>query len=116
MFGPQAVGGAKALIKTAVLGARRCTCREHGLMPTLVGSGVAAAARLSTATVGEPGAHPHARACARRPGHGGRRLRRRSPKRINKQLRMSKQEIKEEHKQSEGDPQLKGAIRRGRWR
>ena len=32
-------------------------------------------------------------------------------RRTNKQLRMSKHEIKQEYKQSEGDPQLKGAIR-----
>ncbi|GAA1800949.1 flagellar biosynthesis protein FlhB [Luedemannella flava] len=32
-------------------------------------------------------------------------------RRINKQIRMSKQEVKEEHKRSDGDPQLKGAIR-----
>jgi flagellar biosynthesis protein FlhB len=32
-------------------------------------------------------------------------------RRINKQLRMSHQDIKEESRQSEGDPQLKGAIR-----
>ncbi len=31
--------------------------------------------------------------------------------RVMKQLRMSKQDIKDEHKQSEGDPQLKGQIR-----
>jgi flagellar biosynthetic protein FlhB len=32
-------------------------------------------------------------------------------RRIGKQLRMSKHDVKQEHKQSEGDPQLKGAIR-----
>jgi flagellar biosynthesis protein FlhB len=32
-------------------------------------------------------------------------------RRIMKQLRMTHQEVKEEHKQSEGDPQLKGQIR-----
>ncbi len=32
-------------------------------------------------------------------------------RRVNKQLRMSKQEIKEEHKRSEGDPHIKGQIR-----
>jgi flagellar biosynthesis protein FlhB len=32
-------------------------------------------------------------------------------RRNTKQLRMSKQEVKDEHKRSEGDPQLKGAIR-----
>ncbi len=32
-------------------------------------------------------------------------------RRTNKQLRMSKQDIKDEHKQSEGDPHMKGAIR-----
>ena len=32
-------------------------------------------------------------------------------RRNNKQLKMSLQDIKDEHKQSEGDPQLKGAIR-----
>jgi flagellar biosynthesis protein FlhB len=32
-------------------------------------------------------------------------------RRINKQLRMTKHEVKQEHKQAEGDPHLKGAIR-----
>jgi flagellar biosynthetic protein FlhB len=32
-------------------------------------------------------------------------------RRINKQIRMTKQEVKEEHRRSEGDPQLKAAIR-----
>jgi flagellar biosynthesis protein FlhB len=32
-------------------------------------------------------------------------------RRIGKQIRMSKQEVKEEHKRQEGDPQLKAAIR-----
>ncbi len=31
---------------------------------------------------------------------------------FERQLRMSKQEVKEEHKQAEGDPKVKGAIRR----
>ena len=34
-----------------------------------------------------------------------------SRRRVGKQLRMSKQEIKEEHKRSEGDPHVKGQIR-----
>ena len=29
---------------------------------------------------------------------------------------MSKEEIKQEHKNTEGDPHLKGAIRPSRWR
>ncbi|WP_432978773.1 EscU/YscU/HrcU family type III secretion system export apparatus switch protein [Dactylosporangium sp. CA-233914] len=32
-------------------------------------------------------------------------------RRVNKQLRMSKEEIKEEHRKSEGDPHVKGQIR-----
>lgn len=32
-------------------------------------------------------------------------------RRINKQLKMSKQDIKEEHKKTEGDPHVKGAIK-----
>jgi flagellar biosynthesis protein FlhB len=32
-------------------------------------------------------------------------------RRVGKQVRMSKEEVKQEHKQSEGDPMLKGAIR-----
>src|SRR6478752_2047114 len=32
-------------------------------------------------------------------------------RRVGKQTRMSKEEVKQEHKQSEGDPMLKGAIR-----
>jgi flagellar biosynthetic protein FlhB len=32
-------------------------------------------------------------------------------RRVNKQLRMTKHEVKQEHKQTEGDPHIKGAIR-----
>ena len=32
-------------------------------------------------------------------------------RRVNKQTRMSKEDVKQEHKQAEGDPMLKGAIR-----
>ena len=32
-------------------------------------------------------------------------------RRINKQIRMTKQEVKEEHRRSDGDPQMKSAIR-----
>ena len=32
-------------------------------------------------------------------------------RRVGKQTRMTKEEVKQEHKQSEGDPMLKGAIR-----
>lgn len=32
-------------------------------------------------------------------------------RRVNKQVRMTKEEVKQEYKQAEGDPQLKGAIR-----
>ncbi len=48
---------------------------------------------------------------ARRRRARGRRLRRHSGSRCGKQTMMSKDDVKQEHKQSEGDPLLKGAIR-----
>ena len=43
--------------------------------------------------------------------HGGRADYAMQRRRVGKQTRMSKEEVKQEHKQSEGDPMLKGAIR-----
>jgi flagellar biosynthetic protein FlhB len=108
-FGMQSLWGtAKAVLKTAVLGLVLYST-VHRLMPALLAPGAmpldqtlgaiggavlsllrsAAAAGLVMAAADY--------AVVRR--------------RTNKQLRMSKQEIKEEHKHSDGDPRLRAAIR-----
>jgi flagellar biosynthetic protein FlhB len=109
IFGPQAGWEAiKALVKTLALGLSLYFAVKS-LFPVLIGSG----ALPLTATLG---AATHAAvsmirtACIAGLAMAGADfvvVRRRT----NKQLRMTKHEVKQEAKQSEGDPHLKGAIR-----
>jgi len=108
-FGPQgAWQAAKALIKSVILGLFAWRAVQ-GLIPLLVGSGalplaqtfglvwdavIKLARELSLAGLGLAGFDY---VMVRR--------------RVGKTLRMTKDEVKREHKQSEGDPLLKGAIR-----
>jgi len=109
MLGPQSLWeGFKALVKAVVIGLVVYYVLR-GLIPALLSS-AAMPLQALLATVG--GALIKIMQAAAAAGlvlaaadYGMAR------KRVNKQLRMSKQEIKEEHKRSEGDPQLKGAIR-----
>jgi flagellar biosynthetic protein FlhB len=109
MFGPHALWEtAKALVKTAVLGVVLYgTVRR--LVPALVGSGslplavvlgavadAALALIRSAALTGLVLAAADYAVVRRRTG---------------KQLRMTKQEVREDHKHTEGDPQLRAAIR-----
>ncbi|MGI4894767.1 MAG: EscU/YscU/HrcU family type III secretion system export apparatus switch protein, partial [Janthinobacterium lividum] len=108
-WGPQALWeGAKSLLKTALIGAVLWLVAKN-LAPQLVGQGLlpmssvlgatkAAIAKMLTVTV-VVGLVIAAADYAM------------SRRRIMKKLRMSKQDIKQEHKNSEGDPLLKGAIR-----
>ncbi|UQX87969.1 EscU/YscU/HrcU family type III secretion system export apparatus switch protein [Jatrophihabitans telluris] len=109
MFGPQALWQlTKSLLKIAVLGGVTYLAVRH-LVPTLMGAGSLPLAEVLTQTMGA------ALSVIRYGSAAGVLLafadvavvRRRN----NKQLKMTKQEIKEEMKQSEGDPQMKGAIR-----
>jgi flagellar biosynthetic protein FlhB len=108
-FGPQALWeGVKALVKTAVLGAvLYFTVKD--LVPLLMYSGSLPLASLlgivKDAIVGLIRAASVAGlAMAAADFFVVRR-------RTNKQLRMTKQEVKDEHKRSEGDPLVKGQIR-----
>jgi flagellar biosynthetic protein FlhB len=109
MFGPHALWEtAKAVLKTAVLGAV-LYWSVHGLVPVLLASGSLPLTQIvgavsnavlalfrSAAVAGLVLAAADYAVVRRKTG---------------KQLRMSKQDVKEEHRQSEGDPQLRGAIR-----
>lgn len=109
MFGPHAIWETvKAVVKTAVLGIV-LWYSVRNLMPLLAGSGalplsstlnmISAAALTLIRTAALAGLVMAAAdyAVVRR--------------RTSKQLRMTKQEVKEEFKQTEGDPQLRAAIR-----
>ncbi|MCW2525137.1 MAG: type secretion protein [Frankiales bacterium] len=109
MFGPQGLWAlAKALGKMAVLSAVTYFSVRQ-LVPTLLGAGSLPLSAVLSETMGS------ALNVIRYGAAAGIVLsfadvavvRRRN----NKQLKMTKQEVKDEHKQSEGDPQMKGAIR-----
>ena len=108
VLGPQAWWeGAKALIKTAVLGAvLYYTVRD--LIPTLMGAGQPLGTLLATVTGAVTGLIQSAAGAGLVMAAADYFVVRR---RTEKQIRMSKQDVKDEHKRSEGDPQLKGAIR-----
>jgi flagellar biosynthetic protein FlhB len=98
----------KAVAKTAVLGLVLWSS-VRGLMPLLAGSGVLA---LTTTLNAIAGAALNLIRSAALAGlvmaaADYAVIRRRT----QKQLRMTKQDVKEEHKQSEGDPNLRAAIR-----
>ncbi len=108
-FGPQAGwNGVKAALKTAVIGLVLWTVVQ-GLVPMLLGSGMHSLSQILGAA-----------------GTGVADVMRTAViaglvlaaldvivimRRNRKKTRMSKKEIKDENKQAEGDPQLKGAIR-----
>jgi flagellar biosynthesis protein FlhB len=109
ILGPKAWWeGFKALVKTVVLGAVLYSALR-GLVPLLLGAGGLSLGALLGAIGNAVLTLVRSAAAA---GLAMAALdflvvRRRT----NKQLRMTKQEVKEEHKRSEGDPQLKAAIR-----
>jgi flagellar biosynthetic protein FlhB len=109
IMGPQAYWEAtKALVKTSVLGAVLYFSIK-GLVPDMLATG---SVPLST-LIGEIG---HAVVTLVRSAALAGLVMAAADyavvrRRIGKQIRMTKQEVKEEHKRSDGDPQLKGAIR-----
>jgi flagellar biosynthetic protein FlhB len=109
MLGPHAGWeAAKALIKTSVLAAvLYYSCRN--LVPVLMGTGtLPLQALISTVSDAVFGLiRSAAFAGLSMAGADYMMIRRKT----NKQLRMSKQDIKEEHKSQEGDPHVKGQIR-----
>ena len=109
MFGTQGVWQlVKSLVKTAVLAAVTYLAVRH-LVPTVMGAGSMPLSAVLTTTVDA------ALNVVRFGAVAGvimsfadvAVVRRRN----NKSLKMTKQEVKEEHKQSDGDPQLRSAIR-----
>jgi flagellar biosynthetic protein FlhB len=107
--GPQALWeGAKALIKAVVIGFVVYTSMR-AVVPPLLSSATlpveALIATISAALIGIIRAAAFAGLILAFADYGM------SKKRVNKQLRMTKQEVKEEHRRSEGDPQIKGQIR-----
>ena len=109
IFGPQAWWEAlKSLLKTVVLGLVLYQV-VTGLTPFLLGSGsMPLAATLQAVGGGTSDLIRTAVVAGLVLAAADFIVQKR---RINKQLRMSKKEITDEHKQSEGDPMLKGAIR-----
>lgn len=109
LFGPQAAWEAvKILAKSAVLGAVLWMAVK-GLVPVLVGSGTMPLASTIGVVTGGAGTLIRTAVVA------GVALAIADymvvRKRVMKQVRMTRKEVMDEHKQSEGDPQLKGAIR-----
>jgi flagellar biosynthetic protein FlhB len=108
-FGPQALWeGVKALVKTAVLGAVLYVTVKD-LVPLLLFSGSLSLASLLGTVKGAVVGLIRAAAVAGLVMAAADFVVVR--RRTNKQLRMTKQEVKDEYKRSEGDPALKGQIR-----
>jgi flagellar biosynthesis protein FlhB len=108
-FGPQAGwNGAKAALKTAVIGMVLASVVQ-GLVPLLLGSGTHSLSQILDAAGGGVADVVRTAVVA------GLVLAALDVivimRRNRKKTRMSKKEIKDENKQSEGDPMLKGAIR-----
>jgi flagellar biosynthetic protein FlhB len=107
LFGPHALWeGAKMLLKSAVLGVLVWRAIV-GLMP-MVGGLVPLEVALRAASDAATGLMRDVAAAGLVAAAADYAVQRR---RTGKQVRMTKQEVKQEHKQSEGDPHLKGAIR-----
>ncbi|MGX6608194.1 EscU/YscU/HrcU family type III secretion system export apparatus switch protein [Micromonosporaceae bacterium Da 78-11] len=109
MLGPQSLWeGAKALIKTSVLAAVLYSTTKD-VVPTLMTAGRLPLASLvgviKDATIGLIQAASAAGIVMAAADYFVVR------RRTNKQLRMSKEEVKQEYKNSEGDPHVKGQIR-----
>ncbi|RLV49390.1 EscU/YscU/HrcU family type III secretion system export apparatus switch protein [Nocardioides mangrovicus] len=107
VFGPHAAWeGAKMLIKSAMVGFVVWGA-IRGLMP-LVGGTLPIAATIQQLAHSAFGVMRSVAVVGLALAAGDYAMQRR---RVGKQTRMSKEEVKQEHKQSEGDPLLKGAIR-----
>ena len=107
LFGPQALWeGAKTLIKASIV-ALLCYTAIRAVMP-LIGGFVPAGATLEVA-------HERISSLLRVVAVAGLVMAAADyafqRKKVGKQTRMTKQEVKQEHKNSEGDPLLKSAIR-----
>ncbi|MFI5895266.1 flagellar biosynthesis protein FlhB [Actinoplanes sp. NPDC051513] len=109
MFGPQALWeGTKALVKTSVLAAVLYTTTKD-VIPTLMTAGqlplAALVSTVSDATIGLIRAASAAGIVMAAADYFVVR------RRTNKQLRMTKEEVKQENKNAEGDPLIKAQIR-----
>ena len=109
IFGGQAWwNGLKAALKASAIGAVLYMVVQ-GLVPVLLGSGVHTLDSIMEVATGGVGTLVRTAVFAGLALAGADMLV--VMKRNRKQTKMSKKEIKDEHKQSEGDPMLKGAIR-----
>jgi flagellar biosynthesis protein FlhB len=107
IFGPQAAWeGVKMLLKSSLVGLLVYGA-IRGLMP-LVGGMVPIQATLQQVSHSALGLMRNIALAGLALAAADYAMQRR---RVGKQTRMSKEEVKQEHKQSEGDPMLKGAIR-----
>jgi flagellar biosynthetic protein FlhB len=107
IFGPQAAWeGVKMLLKSSLVGLLVYGA-IRGLMP-LVGGMVPIQATLQQLSHSALGLMRNIALAGLALAAADYAMQRR---RVGKQTRMSKEEVKQEHKQSEGDPMLKGAIR-----
>jgi flagellar biosynthetic protein FlhB len=107
LFGPQAAWeGVKILLKSAIV-AFIVYKAINGLVP-LVGGLVPIAAVIQQVKVSALGLMRTIALAGLALALADYAMQRR---RVGKQTRMSKEDVKQEHKQSEGDPMLKGAIR-----
>ncbi len=107
IFGPQAAWeGVKMLLKSSLVGLL-VYAAIRGLMP-LVGGMVPLQATLQQVSHSALGLMRNIALAGLALAAADYAMQRR---RVGKQTRMSKEEVKQEHKQSEGDPMLKGAIR-----
>jgi flagellar biosynthesis protein FlhB len=107
IFGPQAAWeGVKMLLKSSLVGLLVYGA-IRGLMP-LVGGMVPVQATIQQLSHSALGLMRNIALAGLALAAADYAMQRR---RVGKQTRMSKEEVKQEHKQSEGDPMLKGAIR-----
>jgi flagellar biosynthesis protein FlhB len=107
IFGPQAAWeGAKMLLKSSLVGILVYSAIQ-GLMP-LVGGMVPIPATLQQLSHSAVGLMRNISVAGLILAGADYAMMRR---RVGKQTRMSKEDVKQEHKQTEGDPMLKGAIR-----
>jgi flagellar biosynthetic protein FlhB len=107
LFGPHALWeGAKVLLKSSVVGLLVWRA-VHGLMP-LVGGLVPSAVAVQLVTTQATGLIRDVAAAGLLTAAADYAVQRRK---VGKQLKMTKQEVKQEHKQSEGDPLVRSALR-----
>ncbi|WP_018685589.1 EscU/YscU/HrcU family type III secretion system export apparatus switch protein [Actinokineospora enzanensis] len=109
MFGPQSIWElVKTLLKTTILGLVLYLAVKN-LVPTIMGSGSMPLESLVDTTQSTVLSLIRLAAAAGLAMAGADFIV--AKRRVGKELRMTKQQVKDEHKNTEGDPQVKGQIR-----